>query len=132
MRKFLIAAVAMSIAGAVFAGSYEDQRAADQRRAEDFSAQMDRDAPKPSPIPPLDTRISDAKRCVAQNDAQIKRQHEIGREVGVVDKNALYQAGVGKIACRNRLAMLEKCKKTGACPADPWYPDASRSSTNTP
>lgn len=76
-----------------------------------------------APAPTVDQQISEQHECIARADAMIRRQHEIGREAGVVDKNALYVAGADKVHCRERLTALQACKKKGtACPADPYAP----------
>ena len=63
---------------------------------------------------------------MAHSDAIIKQQREVGRETGVVDRNALYWAGMNKVHCRDRLTELQKCKKAGTpCPMDPYAPTRS-------
>jgi hypothetical protein len=76
-----------------------------------------------APASTVDQQIAEQRACIARSDAMIKRQHEIGREAGVVDKNALYVAGADKVHCRQRLAALQACKKKGGtCAADPYAP----------
>jgi hypothetical protein len=80
---------------------------------------------QPASAPTLSEQIDQQQRCVAGADQMIKRQHEIGREAGVVDKNALYVAGADKVRCKHNLQYLQACKRSGKCnglPADPSAP----------
>lgn len=46
------------------------------------------------------------RACIADTDREIARQREIGRETGVVDKVALYQAGSLKVSCKHQLEIF--------------------------
>jgi hypothetical protein len=51
--------------------------------------------------------IASAQNCIDYSNKVIRRQKEIGNEVGYVDKYAVYQAGSSLVACRKQLAIYK-------------------------
>jgi hypothetical protein len=71
----------------------------------------------------VDQQIGEAQSCIAHSDATIARERSIAKETGVFDKNAMYWAGANKVHCRERLALLQRCKRSNEpCPPDPYAP----------
>ena len=50
-----------------------------------------------------DAGISQAQSCIERANAELARQREIGRTVGLVNRSAQYQAGSALVNCRSRL-----------------------------
>ena len=111
----LAAACVIAVAGLAALHAVAQVGAAHERVGDAIEAQL-------PPEPTVDDRIKAAKACIADSEARIRREREVGREVGVVDRNALYLAGVNKVSCQHQLADLQKCKPTNNCPADPTIP----------
>lgn len=65
----------------------------------------------------VDGRVALNAQCVRQADAQIATQHEIGEASGMVDRRALYIAGMNKVQCKHENARLAACRASG-CPRD--------------
>jgi hypothetical protein len=76
--------------------------------------------------PTVDEQVQEAEKCIALMDRLIGHERAVGKEVGVVDQRALHDAGSNKVACKQKLARLQACKRKGdtacALPKDPYAP----------
>lgn len=48
--------------------------------------------------------IKGAQECIDRANRMVRMQKEVGETVGVIDRSAMYQAGVALVQCKNRLA----------------------------